>query len=287
MESLADFLAWPLFSIGDTQTTMGSLLAVVAVILATALVARLVRKALQGFFAGPRKGDKDSARGYSIVAQLLVWLVGIEIALHLLGLQLTTLFAASGFLALGAGFAVKNVVENFLSGGILRAEKTIEPGDLIIVNEKWLYIKRIGMRTVVALTYDGEEVLIPNSTISDAMVTNLTRHNRLHRIGIAVGVTYDSDLALVRKTLEATADKLEWRSTEKPPTIFLEQFGDSSINYAIDVWIDDANDSRSRKSDLHEAVWWALKDNNITIAFPQLDVHFDQATVSATDDRNI
>jgi small-conductance mechanosensitive channel len=271
-----------LFSIGDEQTTVGSLLAVVAVIFVTALTARIVRKALHAMFTGPGKDDHDSARGYGVLAQLLIWLVGIEIALHLLGLQLTTLFAASGFLALGAGFAVKNIVQNFLSGGILRAEKTIEPGDLIIANDKWLYIKRIGMRTVVALTYEGEEVLIPNSTIADSMVTNLTRHNRLHRIEMTVGVAYDSDLALVRKTLEETADKLEWRSTAKNPSVFLEQFGDSNVNYAIAVWIDDANDSRGRNSDLHEATWWALKDNGITIAYPQLDVHLDPPQLKAT-----
>jgi small-conductance mechanosensitive channel len=188
VNSLSEVLAWPLFSIGDEQTTVGSLLAVVAVIFVTALTARLARKTLHTIFTGPGKDDQDSARSYGVVAQLLIWLIGIEIALHLLGLQLTTLFAASGFLALGAGFAVKNIVENFLSGGILRVEKTIEPGDLIIVNDKWLYIKRIGTRTVVAQTYEGEQVLIPNSIIADSMVTNLTRNNRLHRIEIKVGV---------------------------------------------------------------------------------------------------
>ncbi len=87
--------------------------------------------------------------------------------------------------------------------------------------------------------------------------------------------TTRSDLALTRKTLEEMIDKLEWRSGAKNPTVYLREFGDSSVNYDIDVWIDDANDSRGRKSDLHEAVWRALKDSGITIAFPQLDVHLD------------
>ncbi len=87
--------------------------------------------------------------------------------------------------------------------------------------------------------------------------------------------TTRSDLALVRKTLEETVDKLEWRCSAKNPTVYLREFGDSSVNYDIDVWIDDANDSRGRKSDIHEAIWRALKDSGITIAFPQLDVHLD------------
>ena len=83
-------------------------------------------------------------------------------------------------------------------------------------------------------------------------------------------------------TAGASGQPASGRSTEKPPSVFLEQFGDSSVNYAIDVWIDDANDSRGRNSDLHEATWWALKDNGITIAYPQLDVHLDPPQLDAT-----
>lgn len=216
-----------------------------------------------------------------ITVQLIIWMIGFEIALNLLGIQLTTLFAASGFLALGVGFAVKNIVENFLSGGILQLEKTIRPGDLIIVNDKWLCIDHLGLRVTTALTYDGEQVLIPNSLIAQSMVTNLTRHNRLHRLEVKVGVSYDSDLKLVRETLEQAIEKLEWRSKIKEPVLYLDEFGDSSINYYADIWIDDANDSRGRKSDLHEAVWWALKDKNITIAYPQVDLHLDQNALDA------
>ncbi len=70
------------------------------------------------------------------------------------------------------------------------------------------------------------------------MVQNLTRHDRLHRIEARVGVAYESDLALVRKTLEETIDKLDWRSGARNPAVYLREFGDSSVNYDIDVWID-------------------------------------------------
>jgi small-conductance mechanosensitive channel len=201
------------------------------------------------------------------------------LALHILGIRLTTLFATTGFLALGAGFAVKNIVENFLSGSILRAERTITPGDLIIINGKWLLIKQIRMRATVANTYEGDEVLIPNTLIAESMVHNLTRNNRLHRIELNVGVSYKSDLELVRKTLEETIDTLEWRSRARDPIVYLAEFGDSSVNYAVAVWIDDANESRGRRSDLHEAIWRALKEKSITISFQQLDVHLDHGAI--------
>lgn len=266
----------PLFNIGGTLTTLGSLLSAIVVIIATVLIARLADKAVYRSLEKINKNEAKTSRAYSIIIKLFIWLIGFEVALHLLGIHLTSLFAASGFLALGAGFAVKTIVENFISGIILRLEKTISPGDLIIVNDEWMYIHHIGMRITTALTYDGEQVLIPNSQIAQSMVTNLTRNDRLHRIQVQLGVSYDSDLKLVSETLKQTVDKLEWRSKKRPPSLYLDEFGDSSVNYSVDVWIDDANDSRGRKSEMHEAIWWALKDKGITIAYPQMDVHLDQ-----------
>jgi len=144
-----------------------------------------------------------------------------------------------------------------------------------------MYIKHIGLRVTTALSYNGEEILIPNTLIAQSKVVNLTRNNRLYRAHIKVGVSYKSDLDLVRKTLEQTIDKLEWRSKAKDPILYLDEFGDSSINYSVCVWIDDANDSRGRKSELHETVWRALKEKDITIAFPQRDLHLDQEVVKA------
>jgi small-conductance mechanosensitive channel len=279
MESIANLLNVPLVTIGGTQTTIGTWLAAIITVIVTLLAAKLVRRGVQKFFQRLDKADDFGNLG-GIAAQLTVWLIGFEIALHLLGIQLTTLLAASGFLALGAGFAVKNIVENFLSGGILKAENTIRPGDLIVINDKWMYIQRIGLRTVRAKTYDGEDILIPNSLVAQSMVQNLTRDNREHRIEIEVQVAYDSDLKLVRTTLEQALESLEWRSQDHPPHVYLSEFGESSVNYNLIVWIEDANDSRGRKSDLHEVIWWALKDADITIAYPQMHVHIDRKTVA-------
>ena len=161
--------------------------------------------------------------------QLIVWIIGLEIALHLLGIQLTTLFAAGGFFAIGAGFAAKNIFENFLSGAILRLERTIKPGDVVIQNDRWLVIESIGMRTTKARTYDGEEVLVPNSKVAQATVENLTRSDRLYRLEVRVGVGYEFDQEMVRTALEKTVDELEWRSTAENPSVYMDALGDSRV----------------------------------------------------------
>ena len=217
-----------------------------------------------------------TAKAFSRLIAILVLLIGFEVSLHTLGIHLTTIFAAGGLFALAAGFAVKNIFENFLSGIILHIEQTIRPGDVIIVDDRWVQVTRKSVRITTGLTIDGEEVLIPNSIIAQSVVKNLTRHDRLGRITCTVGVAYSSDMKLVRKTLEATVAEFEWRSEERDSTVYMSEFGSSSVDFAVHVWIDDVRHGRQRRSDLHEAVWWGLKDAGIEIAFPQLDVHFDR-----------
>jgi len=254
-------------------------------VVVTFVLAGWVGKVVQSL--DDRRQGQGTSGVYRIVAQVIVWAIGLEIVLQILGIQLTTLFAAGGAFAIGAGFAAKNVVENFISGSILRAEKIIRPGDLIIANDQWLTVNKIGPRTVHASTFDGAEVVVPNSVLAQSTVQNLTRNNTSYRISLKVGVAYESDLALVRKTLEETADKLEWRLQGNDPMVWLSEFGDSSIIYTVKLWIDDANNSAGKRSDLHEAIWRALKDADITIAYRQLDVHIDEDAVAAKRDDEI
>lgn len=281
VKTLTTLINQPLFSIGDTQTTLGSLFLVIVVVVITFVMAGWAGKVVRSL--GDRRQGQGTSRVYLIAGQVIVWAIGLEIVLQIIGVQLTTLFAAGGGLAIGAGFAAKNVVENFISGSILRAEKIIRPDDLIIANDEWLTVHKIGPRTVHASTFDGAEVVIPNTVIAQSTIQNLTRKNLLYRISLKVGVAYESDLALVRKTLEETVDQLEWRSKGSDPMVWLSEFGDSSVVYTVKLWIDDANNSAGKRSDLHEAIWWALKDADITIAYRQLDVHIDADSPPQTD----
>jgi potassium-dependent mechanosensitive channel len=272
-ENLIDL---PLFTLDQSQVTIGGLLAVLAVLLATYVATQITDRAINRYLKRHSRGAAEVPGVYATIIKVIIWFVGIEIALKILGIQLMTLLTAGGFLALGAGFAVKNVVENFLSGGIIRAEKTVNCGDVIIVEGQWMAVQHLGIRTVEAITLDGENVLIPNSTVAESIVQNLTYHDRTCRLRVDVGVAYESDLKLVRKTLENTVRQLKWKSEHQKPVVYLHEFGDSAVQYVVHVWIDEADHGRQAKSDLHEAIWWGLKDANITIAFPQLDVHLNE-----------
>lgn len=266
MSSVDEMLDQSLFRIGTTQTTVGSLLAVLGIAIGTIVLARLGRKA--AYARSLRRNDDDFAgsRTLGVLAQLLIWFTGLELVLHLLGVHLAALFAAGGLFAFGAGFAVKDIIENFLCGGILRVERTIRSGDLIVVKDQWMIVKDVGIRCTKAQTFDGVEILIPNSIVAHSVVANLTREGRSHRIRAQVCVTYAADPALVRRTLEAAVDRIDWRSNVHGAMVHLLAFEEMGVKYDVGVWIEDASDSERRRSDLYEVIWTALREEDITIA---------------------
>ena len=117
---------------------------------------------------------------------------------------------------------------------------------------------------------------MPNTELVQSVVTNFTLRDSLYRLRVPVGVAYESDLRIVDATLREAATALPWRSQEHEPRIQLTGFGSSSVDFEVSVWIEKPWEMAQRRSDLHHAVWWALKEADVTIAFPQLDVHFDR-----------
>ena len=201
--------------------------------------------------------------------------MGIAVALHTVGINLTALFAAGALFAVALGFAMQNITQNFASGVILLVERSIKPGDILKVEGKLVKVIRMGIRATVSRTLDDEEIIIPNAVLVQNSVTNYTLKDKLYRLRAMVGVVYWSDMALVRETLEKVARQIPWRVENLDPRILLRQFGSSSVDYEVSVWIDDPWRLQLRLSELHEAIWWALKEAGITIAFPQVDVHLD------------
>jgi small-conductance mechanosensitive channel len=268
------------FTIGSTRVTPSLLVvllaAVAGTLLASWLVQRVVDRGLRAMAV--HEGNVAAARR---LAHYTVLAVGLGVSLDVLGIHLTTLFAAGAIFALGIGFAMQNIAQNFVSGLILLLERSIKPGDVLEVEGRFVRVQEMGIRATIARTLDEEEIIIPNSTIVQSTVKNYTLQSSIHRLRATVGVVYASDMALVRRTLERVASEMPWRVREKEPLVLMAEFGDSAVVFEVSVWIDDPWRTRRAKSDLNEAVWWAFKEAGIVIAFPQMDVHFDQPVVDA------
>ncbi len=264
-----------LFHVGGTPITVAMIVLAGIVVLSTWVVSRLLRRAVQRALRLRGVSDEGTIAAARRLVHYAVVLLGLLLALRALGIDLSTLFAAGAVFALGLSFALQNIMQNFVSGVILLLERSIKPGDVLEVEGRFMKVRRMGIRTTVARTLDDEEIIVPNSTIVQSTVKNYTLADSVHRLRVAVGVVYGSDMMLVKRVLEATAQAVPWRVQDREPLVFLLEFGDSAVLWEVSVWIDDPWRSRRARGALHEAIWSAFQEHRITIAFPQLDVHLD------------
>ena len=271
----------PLFEISGTTVTVATLVSFAIIVIATFVIAGLMQRGVTRAFSKEGQEDQGTAAIASRLVRYLVLIGGLGIALNTLGINLTALFAAGAVFAVAVGFAMQNISQNFVSGVILLLERAIKPGDVLEVEGRLVKVRDMGIRATIARTLDEEDIIIPNSQLVASAVKNYTFKDSIYRLRAWVGVTYSSDMALVRRVLKETAEGLSWRSANPKPRVQLREFGDSSVNFEVSVWIDDPWRMQQRRNDLNDAVWWALKEAGVTIAFPQLDVHFDPQVVES------
>jgi len=271
----------PLFNLAGTPVTAATLVVFAVIIVLTFLVSRLIQKAVARTLRMRKVKDEGTIEVARRLLHYLVVAIGLGIGLQTIGINLSALFAAGAVFAIGLGFAMQNIMQNFVSGVILLTERTIKPGDILQVDQRFVRVQNMGIRATIARTLDEEEIIIPNSAIVQSNVTNYTLKDSMYRLRCTVGVVYSADMRGVREVLEKTARDASWRIQDKEPVILLVEFGSSSVDWEVSVWIDDPWNVRRAKSALNESIWWALKEAGITIAFPQLDVHFDEPVVQA------
>lgn len=206
---------------------------------------------------------------------LLIYFFAIVVALDIMGIDLTALTVIGGAIGIGIGFGLQKITSNFISGIILLAEKSVEQDDLVELNDGTQgFVRHSGARYTLIETFDGKEVMVPNEDFITNRVVNWTLTNNKGRVEILVGVAYGSDLEKVRELLLEAATEHPKCIEEPAPICFLEEFGDSSINFSLYFWVADVTEGRrAPKSDVQFAIWRKFQDAGVEIPFPQRDLH--------------
>lgn len=258
--------------------TMGIKVVIAITIILLALwISRKLRRTIEHHFTHDDFEDEQAVRRYKITTKIVVMAFGILLAIHVLGIDMSSVFTRGGMFAVAIAFVIKNITDNYVSGIVIRIQRSIKPGDVLERHNHCLErVVHIGMSSTLVKTRDGLDVLIPNAQIVQERITNVTYSNSLYRIEATVGVAYSSDLDEVQKVLESVCEHCDWKSPQHKISVKLFNFGDSAINYKVRVWIDDPWVSTAKRALLHQAIWRGLKEAGISIAFPQLDVHFDE-----------
>ncbi len=272
----------------DNPITVGSTLGFAIVLVATFWASRALQSILATALRRRGVTDEGTIGTTQRLTHYVLILFGFAIAIEVLGFDLTALFAAGAVVAVGIGFAMQNILQNFVSGFILLIERSIKPADVLEVEGRIVRVETMGVRATIVRTWDDEQIIIPNSTLAQGTVKNFTLSDELYRVRCKVGVAYETDLDHAQEVLLAAARGMEGRSTAKDPVVLIWEFGDSSIVFDVSIWIHNVWKSRVNRSQLNHAIWKGLKEAGITIAFPQLDVHFDPGVgrPSATERRH-
>lgn len=277
---LENILSTILITVSGHPVTVANVVFAGAILVGTWVLHAMAGRAFDRAERGAHGGDTR----LGVTRRLIRYLMGIGAlmaALSALGIDLATLFTAGAFFAVGIGFAMQDIAQNFVAGVILLVERSIKPGDVIEVEGRFILIKEMGIRSTIARTRDYEEIIIPNALLAQTVVKNFTLTDSVFRVRAVVGVAYNSDIPMVKRTLLDVGRSLSWRIQDHEPVVLLTSFGDNSVNFELSVWTINPWEARPAQSLIHEAIWEAFQRDGIVIAFPQLDVHLDEPVLKA------
>ena len=272
-------LNYPL-AIGSMQLRLLNFIYAFLILLLTHATARIWRLVFRNKVLAHSGIEIGLQESIISIAVYVFWVFGILFALHAVGINTTSLAVGLGALGIGLGFGLQNIFNNFISGIILLFERPIQVGDAIEINGIWAWVKKINVRATVVQTWDNASLIIPNSEFISSQVTNWSFRDMRLRRTIAVGIAYGSDVELARKTLLEIAEDMPRVLKNPAPDVLFADFGDSALIFKLRIWTV-VDNMLAVESSLRFEIDRLFRERNLTIAFPQRDIHIrsgDMAT---------
>jgi small-conductance mechanosensitive channel len=196
-------------------------------------------------------------------------------SLGLLRIPITALAFISGGVAIGIGFGAQAIINNLISGWILMSERPVRIGDFVEIDQHRGVVESIGNRSTRIRRIDGVHLLVPNSQMLERVVVNWTLVDRNFRTSVRVGVAYGSPVRKVEKLLMQSVVEQSEVLKDPPPIVVFEDFGDNALVFDVYFWCQSMGERELRliRSDARFRIEQLLRENDITVAFPQRDVH--------------
>lgn len=209
---------------------------------------------------------------FTKLARTLLMVVGVMVALPIVGIDLTVLSVFGGAVGVGLGFGLQKIASNYVSGFIILLDRSIRIGDRLMVDNRVGYVSKITSRFVVLKSADGSEILVPNEALIANTVINQSYTDKALWISLPVQVSYETNLeealALLRQA--ATHPRVK---TDPAPSAFVIGFADSGINLEVGLWVSDPeNGMLSLRSEINLRIWKLFAEHGIQIPYPQREV---------------
>ncbi len=280
MTNIDKLVNFELFKIVDYSFTIGLLLSSVLIISITIIVLWIIKKILF------RKSNIEKLKEGNLfslfqIIKYIIWIIALLKILEVFGLKLNVLLASSAALLVGMGFGLQTVFNDFISGIILLFEGSTKVGDILEIDNDIIKIQRIGLRTSEGINRDDIVLILPNSIITSNKVINWSHQSKKTRFRISVGVAYGSDVDLVLKLLIESALEHPETSDKNAVNSRFINFGNSSLDFELLFFSLNIFRIENVKSDIRRIINKKFIENNISIPFPQVDVHIKQDIKSA------
>ncbi len=273
MESISKILEFELLSIADYKIRVYTLVAILIIWLITKGLLYIIKKALFRNYKN-RKLDTGNTHALYQIITYVIWVIAIGLILETIGIKVTVLIAGSAALLVGIGLGLQQTFNDIISGIILLSERSIRVDDILEIDGDIVKIQAIGLRTSKGLNTDDISIIIPNSLITTNKVINWSHQSKRTRFKINVGVAYGSNVDLVIKLLEDSALEHPEISDRNLIEARLIDFGNSSLDFQVLFFSNNIFRINKVKSDIRKIINRKFLEHNVTIPFPQMDLHF-------------
>jgi small-conductance mechanosensitive channel len=271
--SVQGFLDTRLFTIGTTEVTLSAIFVFLFILLVVVILSRLFARKFVERILIRLQIEEGTRYTFRRIIELTFILIGAIIAFQSIGINLSGLAVIFGLLSVGIGFGLQNITSNFVAGLILLFERPIKVGDRVTVGDVEGDVMDINIRSTTVRSLNNIDIIVPNSEFVSSQVVNWSHGDRKIRLDIEVGVSYQSDLDTVLRSLKEVALENPEILRDPKPDVLLREFGDSSWNMRLRAWIDNPKRHPVVRSDLNCALVRKFRENGVEIPFPQRDLH--------------
>ncbi len=261
------------FRIGGINISLSTIAGGIIVFVVSLVLARSFKTWLGEHLLPATSLDTGLKNSISTTIGYVGFIASVVIAFGFVGIDLSQLGLVAGALSVGIGFGLQSIVNNFVSGLILLAERPIKAGDWIIVGGEEGTVKKINVRATELETFDRASVVIPNSDLISGTVRNWVLGGTMGRSSLVIGVGYNSDADQVRELLLSCAEDNELVLAYPEPAVFFLDFGDSALQFRLDVYLSDIGNGFRVRSELRFEILRRFRDAGVEIPFPQRDLN--------------
>ncbi|HEY2969883.1 MAG TPA: mechanosensitive ion channel domain-containing protein [Casimicrobiaceae bacterium] len=287
LPEIGNTLAEVKLPVGKTEVSMFDLgrdsLVLILAIVASLWIAGFLEQQLMR----SKTGDTNARVVVAKLFRALLLLIGVLIALSVVGIDITVLSVFGGALGVGIGLGLQKLASNYIAGFTILLDRSVRIGDMITVDNRFGIVSKATARYVVVRSLDGIEAIVPNETMVTTTVLNHSYTSRDIKLGVPVQVSYDSDLDVAMRLMTDVAlGEPRVLRQPNPPLVLVLRFADSGIDLELAVWINDPENGQSNlKSALFLGIWQAFRENDIKIPYPQREVRLiaDHSTSADKD----